>query len=92
MKEVFEELNEAELTADEKALLEDLPGLPELNEFGEGRRKFLTGKAATEANFKLAADAEMRGAKPLEHNKFKVELGRRAIVRALSSALNGALA
>lgn len=51
--------------------------------------KFLVGKAATEANFKLAADAEMRNAKPLEHNKFKVELGRRAIVRALTQAMNG---
>ena len=51
--------------------------------------RFLTGKAATEANFKLAADAEMKAAKPLEYNKFKVELGRRAIVRALSNAMNG---
>ncbi len=51
--------------------------------------KFLVGKAATEANFKSAADAEMRNAKPLEHNKFKVELGRRAIVRALQMAMNG---
>lgn len=51
--------------------------------------KFLTGKAATEANFKSAADAEMKNAKPLEHNKFKVELGRRAIVRALTQAMNG---
>jgi xanthine dehydrogenase YagS FAD-binding subunit len=50
---------------------------------------FLTGKAATEANFKLAAEAEMKNAKPLEHNKFKVELGKRAIVRALSQAMNG---
>jgi xanthine dehydrogenase YagS FAD-binding subunit len=32
---------------------------------------------------------EMKAAKPLEHNKFKVELGRRAIVRALTQALNG---
>ena len=51
--------------------------------------KFLTGKAATEANFKAAADAEMKAAKPLEHNKFKVELGRRMIVRALQTAMNG---
>lgn len=51
--------------------------------------KFLVGKAATEANFKQAADAEMKNAKPLEHNKFKVELGRRAIVRALTNAMNG---
>jgi xanthine dehydrogenase YagS FAD-binding subunit len=50
--------------------------------------KFLNGKDATEANFKAAADAEMKAAKPLEYNKFKVELGRRAIVRALSMAMN----
>ncbi len=51
--------------------------------------KMLVGKEATEANFKLAAEAEMKGAKPLEHNKFKVELGSRAIVRALQMAMNG---
>ena len=51
--------------------------------------KFLNGKAATEANFRAAADAEMKQAKPLEYNKFKVELGRRMIVRALMQAMNG---
>jgi len=51
--------------------------------------KFLADKEATEANLRAAADAEMRNAKPLEHNKFKVELGRRAIVRALTQAMNG---
>lgn len=51
--------------------------------------KFLNGKEATEANFKAAAEAEMKNAKPLEHNKFKVELGKRAIVRALTMAMNG---
>jgi len=51
--------------------------------------KMLAGKEATEANFKQAAEAEMRNAKPLEHNKFKVELGNRGIVRALQMALNG---
>ncbi len=51
--------------------------------------KFLAGKAATEANFKAAAEMEMKAAKPLEHNKFKVELGKRAIVRALTQAMNG---
>ncbi len=51
--------------------------------------KFLVGKAATEANFKQAAEAGMKSAKPLEHNKFKVELGKRAIVRALLMAMNG---
>ena len=48
--------------------------------------KVLTGKAPTEENFRAAAEAEMKGAKPLEHNKFKVELGRRAIVLALKRA------
>jgi len=51
--------------------------------------KFLSGKAATEANFTAAAEAEMRAAQPLEHNKFKVELGKRMIVRALTQAMNG---
>ena len=51
--------------------------------------KFLKGKKADETNFKAAADAEMKNAKPLEHNKFKVELGRRAIVRALQMAMGG---
>lgn len=50
--------------------------------------KFLVGKEATEDNFKKAAEAEMNNAKPFEHNKFKVELGKRAIVRALSMAMN----
>jgi len=50
--------------------------------------KFLVGKDATEDNFKQAAEAEMKTAKPFEHNKFKVELGKRAIVRALSMAMN----
>ncbi len=48
--------------------------------------QFLTGKSATPANFEAAADAEMAAAKPLEHNAYKVELGRRAIVRALTLA------
>ena len=51
--------------------------------------KMLVGKEATEANFKAAAEAEMKNAKPLEHNKFKVELGSRGIVRALQMAMNG---
>lgn len=50
--------------------------------------KMLVGKEATEANFKQAAEAEMKLAKPLEHNKFKVELGNRSIVRALQMAMN----
>jgi xanthine dehydrogenase YagS FAD-binding subunit len=51
--------------------------------------KYLTGKTATDENFRAAAEAEMNAAKPLEHNKFKVELGKRAIVHALRRAVNG---
>jgi xanthine dehydrogenase YagS FAD-binding subunit len=54
--------------------------------------KMLTGKDATEANFRAAAEAEMANAKPQEYNKFKVELGRRAIIRALTRAANGGAA
>lgn len=49
---------------------------------------FLAGKEATEANFREAAEIEMKQAKPLEHNAFKVELGKRAIVRALMQAIS----
>jgi len=51
--------------------------------------KYLQNKEATEANFKIAAANEMKMAKPLEHNLYKVELGRRAIVRALLQANGG---
>jgi xanthine dehydrogenase YagS FAD-binding subunit len=50
--------------------------------------KLLAGKEASEENFVAAAEAEMAQAKPLEHNKFKIELGKRAIVRALNMAMN----
>src|SRR5687767_5556431 len=39
----------------------------------------LTGKPATEETFTAAAEAALRDAKPLEHNGYKVELGKRAI-------------
>src|SRR5688500_16566718 len=48
--------------------------------------KYLLGKAATDENFRAAAEAEMKAARPHEHNKFKVELGKRAIVHALRRA------
>jgi xanthine dehydrogenase YagS FAD-binding subunit len=50
--------------------------------------KFLMGKEATEEVFKQAAEAEMKNARAFEHNKFKIELGRRALVRALSMAIS----
>ena len=45
--------------------------------------KYLVGKPATEDNFRAAAALAVREAKPYEHNKFKLELAQRTIVRAL---------
>jgi len=46
----------------------------------------LAGKAASEESFRRAAEAALAGAKPLAHNAYKVELGKRAVVRALMRA------
>lgn len=46
----------------------------------------LAGKPANEESFRRAAEAALEGAKPLAHNAFKIELGKRAIVRALLRA------
>ena len=49
----------------------------------------LRGRPAEEATFAQAADLVVREAKGYEHNTFKIELARRAIVRALSQAARG---
>jgi xanthine dehydrogenase YagS FAD-binding subunit len=46
----------------------------------------LAGKPASEESFRRAAEAALADAKPLAHNTYKVELGKRAIVRALMRA------
>jgi xanthine dehydrogenase YagS FAD-binding subunit len=46
----------------------------------------LTGKTANAANFKLAAAAALRNARPHPENAFKVELSQRCIARALKMA------
>ncbi|HEU4889105.1 MAG TPA: xanthine dehydrogenase family protein subunit M [Thermoanaerobaculia bacterium] len=46
----------------------------------------LAGRPASQESFARAAEAAMRDAKPLAHNAYKVELGKRAIVRALLRA------
>ncbi len=46
----------------------------------------LVGKRANEVTFREAARAAFANAKPLEHNRYKVDLGIRAVVRALSRA------
>jgi xanthine dehydrogenase YagS FAD-binding subunit len=46
----------------------------------------LTGSTASEESFRRAADAALKDARPLAHNAYKVELGKRAIVRSLMRA------
>lgn len=46
----------------------------------------LAGKAASAENFRQAAEVALREARPLTHNAYKVELAKRAIVRALMRA------
>ena len=46
----------------------------------------LRGQAATAETFRRAAEAVLRDAKGFGHNTFKIELAKRAIVRALSQA------
>ena len=48
--------------------------------------KALSGQQAGEAAFKNAAEILIRGAKPQRQNGFKIELARRSIVRALTTA------
>jgi xanthine dehydrogenase YagS FAD-binding subunit len=49
----------------------------------------LRGQPAGEAAFAHAADLVLRDAKGYAHNAFKIDLARRAIVRALTQAANG---
>lgn len=46
----------------------------------------LAGKPASQETFQRAAEAALKDAKPLAHNAYKVELGKRAVVRALTRA------
>ena len=46
----------------------------------------LAGGPASEERFRQAAEAALTDAKPLAHNAYKVELGKRALVRALMRA------
>ena len=46
----------------------------------------LAGRPPSEESFRRAAEAALAGAKPLAHNAYKVELGKRAVVRALMRA------
>jgi xanthine dehydrogenase YagS FAD-binding subunit len=50
----------------------------------------LIGAPATAEQFAIAAEAELAAAAPSEHNAFKVELAKRAIVRGLTNVNGGA--
>lgn len=47
---------------------------------------YLAGRKPEQAVFEAAAALEMKDAKPFKENKYKVEMGTRAIVRALTQA------
>ena len=49
----------------------------------------LAGKPANAANFRKAAEAALRNAKPQSENKFKIELAKRCLVHALQTAAAG---
>jgi len=49
----------------------------------------LTGKPANAGNFRQAAEAALRNAKPQSENKFKIELAKRCLAHALQTAANG---
>jgi xanthine dehydrogenase YagS FAD-binding subunit len=52
----------------------------------------LVGATAGPESFKKAADLALAGARPYEHNAFKIELAKQSIVRALTLAAQGAQA
>src|SRR5881628_391626 len=49
----------------------------------------LVGKPADQANFRKAAEAAMRNAKPQSQNAFKIELAKRCLTHALQMAVTG---
>jgi len=46
----------------------------------------LVGQPANQANFRKAAEAALRGAKPQSENAFKIELAKRCLTHALQMA------
>ncbi len=50
---------------------------------------FLSGKEASEENYRKAAEAELKDAKGFGHNDFKIELAKRTIVSVLNELAGG---
>jgi xanthine dehydrogenase YagS FAD-binding subunit len=51
--------------------------------------KFLKGKPAKDSSFQEAAELALQEAKPLTHNKFKIDMSKRAVRRALTVSAKG---
>jgi xanthine dehydrogenase YagS FAD-binding subunit len=51
--------------------------------------KLLTGSNPDEGTYRKVADAALTGAKGYEHNRFKIEMAKQAIVRCLTLAVRG---
>jgi xanthine dehydrogenase YagS FAD-binding subunit len=49
----------------------------------------LVGQSANQANFRKAAEAALRDAKPQSENGFKIELAKRCLIHALHTAVSG---
>jgi len=52
--------------------------------------RVLQGQAASDANFRAAAEAALQGARPMPDNAFKIELAKRTLVRALQTVTQAA--
>ena len=63
-----------------------LGGLATVPWRAHGAEQALVGRTLDEASCQIAAEVALSGARPHEHNSFKVELGRQTIVRALLQA------
>ena len=57
----------------------------------EAAEKSLAGATPGPAAFAKAADLALSGAKPYEHNAFKIEMAKQGVVRALTLAANGSM-
>jgi xanthine dehydrogenase YagS FAD-binding subunit len=57
----------------------------------EAAEKSLAGATPGPAPFAKAADLALSGAKPYEHNAFKLEMAKQGVVRALTLAANGSM-
>lgn len=77
---------EARVIAEARVALGGVAHRPWRDRVAESR---LTGQPADVASFRAFSEAMLAPARVREHNEFKVELSRRAIVRALAQAATG---